>query len=64
MQSHQNRFHASILRVLTDKFAATHDNDMVGTDEKKLWEYFAGLYKHANQGIKGRGKDRKVGLMQ
>jgi hypothetical protein len=26
-----------------------------------LWEYFANLYKNSNKGIKGRGKDRKVG---
>jgi len=25
-----------------------------------MWEYFADLYKYANKGIKGRGKDRKV----
>ncbi len=27
----------------------------------ELWEYFATLYKNSNKGIKGRGKDRKVG---
>jgi hypothetical protein len=26
-----------------------------------MWEYFASLYKNSNKGIKGRGKDRKVG---
>ena len=26
-----------------------------------MWEYFANLYKNSNKGIKGRGKDRKVG---
>ncbi len=29
--------------------------------DKELWEYFANLYKNSNKGIKGRGKDRKVG---
>ena len=26
-----------------------------------MWEYFATLYKNSNKGIKGRGKNRKVG---
>jgi len=26
-----------------------------------MWEYFVGLYKHCNQGIKGRGKERRAG---
>jgi len=29
--------------------------------DKELWEYFANLYKNSNKGIKGYGKDRKVG---
>jgi hypothetical protein len=29
--------------------------------DKELWEYFADPYKNSNKGIKGRGKDRKVG---
>ena len=29
--------------------------------ERGMWEYFVGLYKHCNQGIKGRGKERRVG---
>jgi hypothetical protein len=33
----------------------------VHATDKELWEYFAGLYKNSNKGIKGRGKDRKVG---
>jgi hypothetical protein len=33
----------------------------VHSADKELWEYFANLYKNSNQGIKGRGKDRKVG---
>jgi hypothetical protein len=33
----------------------------VHAGDKELWEYFANLYKNSNKGIKGRGKDRKVG---
>jgi len=25
-----------------------------------MWEYFTGLYKNCNKGIKGRGKDRRI----
>lgn len=28
--------------------------------EKAMWEYFVGLYKNCNKGIKGRGKDRRI----
>jgi len=34
---------------------------MISQADKELWEYFANLYKNSNKGIKGRGKDRKVG---
>ena len=27
-----------------------------------MWEYFSQLYKHANKGIKGRGKDRRISI--
>jgi len=60
-QSHQNKFHAQTIRDLTSKFASIKDGDIVGSADKELWEYFANLYKNSNKGIKGRGKDRKVG---
>ena len=60
-QSHQNKFHAQTIRDLTSKFASIKDGDVVGSADKELWEYFANLYKNSNKGIKGRGKDRKVG---
>lgn len=28
--------------------------------DRKLWKYFATLYKNSNKGIKGRGKDRRI----
>jgi hypothetical protein len=46
---------------LTTKFASIKDGDIVHAGDKELWEYFANLYKNSNKGIKGRGKDRKVG---
>jgi hypothetical protein len=27
-----------------------------------MWQYFSQLYKHANKGIKGRGKDRRISV--
>lgn len=32
----------------------------MGRAEVELWRYFSGLYRNANKGIKGRGKDRKI----
>lgn len=29
-----------------------------------MWVYFANLYKNSNKGIKGRGKDRRIGAVQ
>jgi len=60
-QSHQNKFHIATIRALTSKFASIKDGDIVHAADKELWEYFANLYKNSNKGIKGRGKDRKVG---
>jgi hypothetical protein len=45
---------------LTEKFTSIQGGDEVTNEEKRLWEYFAGLYKNSNKGIKGRGKDRRI----
>ena len=63
VQSHQNKFHAESLKELTDKFMTIADTDNVSPEDRELWEYFATLYKNSNKGIKGRGKDRKVGAV-
>ncbi|ORY17696.1 hypothetical protein BCR34DRAFT_583545 [Clohesyomyces aquaticus] len=60
LKSHQNKFHAATLRYLTTKFASIREGDQVTAQDKELWEYFAGLYKNSNKGIKGRGKDRRI----
>ncbi|KAF2463757.1 zinc finger protein-like protein OZF [Lindgomyces ingoldianus] len=60
LKSHQNKFHATTLRYLTTKFASIREGDQVTAQDKELWEYFAGLYKNSNKGIKGRGKDRRI----
>ena len=36
------------------------EGDVVEEWEKSMWEYFVGLYKNCNKGIKGRGKDRRI----
>ncbi|KAH6667752.1 putative asparagine-rich zinc finger protein AZF1 [Halenospora varia] len=61
LKSHQNKFHFATIRDLTSRFASIKDGDIVHAADKELWEYFANLYKNSNKGIKGRGKDRKVG---
>jgi hypothetical protein len=62
-QSHQDKFHSAILRSLAQKFATSSPEDCISSEDKQLWEYFASLYKNANKGIRGRGKDRKVFAM-
>ncbi|KAL2067881.1 hypothetical protein VTL71DRAFT_15979 [Oculimacula yallundae] len=61
LKSHQNKFHIDTIRNLTAKFASYKEGDVVHAGDKELWQYFANLYKNSNKGIKGRGKDRKVG---
>lgn len=61
LKSHQNKFHSETLKNLTAKFATLQDYDNVSKADRELWEYFATLYKNSNKGIKGRGKDRRVG---
>jgi hypothetical protein len=57
-----NKFHASSLRNLTARFASIGEGGRgVSDEDRELWEYFAKLYRNSNKGIKGRGKDRKVG---
>lgn len=62
-QSHQNKFHASTLKYLTQKFGTISAGDYVSQADKELWEYFASLYKNSNKGIKGRGKDRRISTL-
>ena len=58
------RFHAEAIRDLTMKFSRLRDADdkyhHLSDHELDLWEYLQDMYKYSNQGIKGRGKDRKV----
>ncbi|KAK5654844.1 hypothetical protein OQA88_6880 [Cercophora sp. LCS_1] len=63
LKSHQNKFHVDTIRILTTKFRSVDSYTTATEDEKDLWEYFITLYKNSNKGIKGRGKDRKVGCI-
>ncbi|THC89002.1 hypothetical protein EYZ11_011555 [Aspergillus tanneri] len=60
LKSHQNKFHAATLRDLTLKFSQVNGGESMNPEDRKLWEYFATLYKNSNKGIKGRGKDRRI----
>ncbi len=62
-QSHQNKFHAIALGALALRFAHMEGEQVMSDDDKGLWEYFSALYKHSNQGIKGRGKERRIKRM-
>jgi hypothetical protein len=61
LKSHQNKFHIATIRRLRDRFENFTEGDVVEDWERAMWEYFVGLYKHCNQGIKGRGKERRAG---
>lgn len=56
LKAHMNKFHKETLARLSEQFA---HND-IDPDEAELRSYFQDLYKHSNKGIKGRGKGRKV----
>ncbi|ODQ62819.1 hypothetical protein WICANDRAFT_27071 [Wickerhamomyces anomalus NRRL Y-366-8] len=59
LKAHQNRFHLETLNNLTRRLAEIDPEDAQTTmnpDERDLLNYFAGLYKNSNRGIKGRGK--------
>ncbi|KAH9823712.1 Asparagine-rich zinc finger protein AZF1 [Teratosphaeria destructans] len=60
LKSHQNKFHVETIRRLKQRFENLGEGDVVESWEKEMWEYFAGLYKNCNKGIKGRGKDRRI----
>lgn len=61
LKSHQNKFHIETIRRLKDRFETFRDGDRVDSWEKEMWEYFGSLYKNCNKGIRGRGKDRRIG---
>ncbi|CAI0653408.1 unnamed protein product [Colletotrichum noveboracense] len=58
--NHQNKYHENTLMELTDWVLSLSDINGLSDDERKMYWYFANLYKNSNQGIKGRGKDRRV----
>jgi uncharacterized Zn-finger protein len=60
LKSHQNKFHVETIRRLKQRFESIREGDVVENWEKEMWEYFSGLYKNCNKGIKGRGKDRRI----
>ncbi|KAH9225603.1 hypothetical protein K456DRAFT_1795116, partial [Colletotrichum gloeosporioides 23] len=60
LKNHQNKYHENTLMELTDWVLSLSDINGLSDDERKMYWYFANLYKNSNQGIKGRGKDRRV----
>ena len=62
LKSHQNKFHVETIRRLRGRFENIREGDVVEEGERAMWEYFVGLYKHCNQGIKGRGKESRTSL--
>ena len=60
LKAHQNKFHVDTIRRLKERFEGIREGDVVDAYEKEMWEYFGGLYRNSNKGIKGRGKDRRI----
>ncbi|EFW99829.1 c2h2 transcription factor [Grosmannia clavigera kw1407] len=65
MKAHQNKYHATSLAALTNKFAQAAEGDeeaaaSITEEDRELFQHFADLYKNSNKGIKGRGKHRRV----
>jgi hypothetical protein len=60
LKSHQNRFHLATLNDLTHRLAELNGDALqkLPPHEKELLDYFKGLYKNSNKGIKGRGKTK------
>ncbi|KAJ8101417.1 hypothetical protein POJ06DRAFT_267570 [Lipomyces tetrasporus] len=61
LKAHQNKFHADALDLLAAKFqlyvSADYDESAIPDEDREMFFYFAELYRNANKGIKGRGKD-------
>ncbi|PBP20531.1 hypothetical protein BUE80_DR008624 [Diplocarpon rosae] len=61
LKAHINKFHKATMTQLTAKFESIEAVGDIPAADRELWEYFADLFKHSNQGIKGRGTNNKVG---
>ncbi|KFZ03976.1 hypothetical protein V501_09269, partial [Pseudogymnoascus sp. VKM F-4519 (FW-2642)] len=61
LKSHMNKFHVETLGALTARIAESEarGGGKEG-EEDELLEYFRGLYRNANKGIRGRRKGRKI----
>ncbi|KAK9371864.1 uncharacterized protein V1513DRAFT_428138 [Lipomyces chichibuensis] len=61
LKAHQNKFHTDALELLAAKFqhymSADYDESAIPEEDREMFLYFAELYRNANKGIKGRGKD-------
>ncbi|KAK1835419.1 hypothetical protein QBC39DRAFT_161099 [Podospora conica] len=63
LKCHLNKFHLRTLTELTEKFATMTNYEAVSKEEKELMLYFAEIFKNSNKGIKGRGRNRRVGCI-
>ncbi|KAK9384165.1 hypothetical protein V1515DRAFT_464533 [Lipomyces mesembrius] len=61
LKAHQNKFHTDALELLAVKFqhymSADYDESAIPEEDREMFLYFGELYRNANKGIKGRGKD-------
>ncbi|KAK9322624.1 hypothetical protein V1517DRAFT_322710 [Lipomyces orientalis] len=61
LKAHQNKFHSDALELLAAKFqlyvSTDYGESAIPDEDREMFFYFAELYRNANKGIKGRGKD-------
>lgn len=66
LKAHMNKFHKDTLLRLSTYFTnqSYQECDPLTKEEEELRDYFKSLYKNCNKGIKGRGKGRRVPVVQ
>lgn len=66
LKAHMNKFHKDTLLRLSTHFTnqSYQSYGPLTKEEEQLREYFKSLYKNCNKGIKGRGKGRRVPVVQ
>ncbi|KAI0546843.1 hypothetical protein F4679DRAFT_396092 [Xylaria curta] len=63
LKTHQNNYHQDDLRQLELKFSNILSMTEMTPKDRELWDYFLTVHKNSNKGIKGRGKECRVELV-
>ncbi|KAI1738470.1 hypothetical protein F4680DRAFT_180430 [Xylaria scruposa] len=63
LKTHQNNYHKDDLHQLELKFSNILSMTEMSPKDRELWDYFLTVHKNSNKGIKGRGKECRVELV-